>query len=255
MSDPNSIPSSPRRGIGAVGIGMRLIDILASRGALKLKDLAAAAGLAPPKAHRYLASLVDAGMVAQDGPPGVYALGPMALRIGVAALARHDVVQKASDGLADLRDRIRATCFVSAWSDRGPVILKWEDSQQPVTVVVRVGSVMPLLTSATGRAYLAFLPPTQLDELRAEEEAAAKSMTKRQIDSLIEETRRQGLGRVTGEFQPDIASLAAPLFAPTGEMVGAVTALGRSNDIDSRADGVVALALRDFANSLSALDR
>jgi DNA-binding IclR family transcriptional regulator len=256
MAGKSSVQASPepaaRRGVGAIGIGMQLVDVLASGGAMKLKDIAAAAGLPPPKAHRYLASLADAGMVFQADRSGPYELGPMALRVGVASMARHDVIQTACDALPDLRDQIRATCFVSGWGDRGPVILRWEDSQRPVTVVVKVGSSMPILTSATGRAFLAFLPQAQTGGLVAEEMLHDVQLNSQdRVDALIDETRRHGVGRVDGDFQAGIASLAAPLLSPLGQIAGVVTALGRVGEFDSQPDGAISQALLNFAKRLS----
>ncbi len=250
----NLQPEPARRGIGAIDIGMRLIDVLTDNGPMKLKDIAAAAGLPAPKAHRYLASFASAGMVAQAGRSSAYELGPMALRVGVAALERHDVVQQACAALPDLRDDIRATCFVAGWSDWGPIILRWEDSLRPVTVIVQVGSTLPLLRSATGRTFLTFLPDGDVAKLVEQELVDAgrsRANALKEIEALIEDTRAQGLGQVAGDFQPGIASLAAPLFTPLGKMVGAVTALGRDGDFDADLDGPIAKALRLFAGRVA----
>ena len=246
--------AAPKRGIGAIETGLRLIDVLASSdGPMQLKEIAAETGMPAAKAHRYLASFIAAGMVSQSGPSGRYDLGPMALRLGAVALGRFDVIETACGGLQNLRDDIRATCFVSGWSDRGPVILRWEDSRRPVTVIVQVGSTMPLLTSATGRAFLAHLPREATAglverELAADEFPAGGAAER--LDALIDETRKVGLGRTDGEFQPGISALAAPLFDPLGAMVGAVAALGRSGEFDGAHDGAVATALLAFTGSL-----
>ena len=47
------------------------------------------------------------------------------------ALARNDVIKRATDRLAGLRDDIRETCFLSCWSDRGPMIFRWEVRRRP----------------------------------------------------------------------------------------------------------------------------
>ncbi len=249
---PDTGSAAPKRGIGAIETGLRLIDVLASAdGPMQLKEIAAEAGMPAAKAHRYLASFIAAGMVSQSGPSGRYDLGPMAMRLGAAALGRFDCIESACAGLQRLRDDIRATCFVTGWSDRGPVILRWEDSRRPVTVIVQVGSTMPLLTSATGRAFLAHLPRETTGKLVGQELAAddATGISER-IDALVDETRTAGLGRTEGEFQPGICALAAPLFDPFGRMVGAVAALGRSGEFDGSYDGAVASALRQFAGKL-----
>jgi hypothetical protein len=58
-----------------------------------LKDLAAAAGMSAAKAHRYLVSFQRLGLVTQDPRSTRYDLGPAALQLGLAALARLDPVR------------------------------------------------------------------------------------------------------------------------------------------------------------------
>jgi DNA-binding IclR family transcriptional regulator len=240
-----------RRGIGSLEVGMGLLSVLAEAGgAMKLKDIAAAAGMPAAKAHRYLSSFLETGMVAQDGRSGRYDLGPFAARLGVAALARHDVIERAAGRLATLRDAIRETCFVSFWSDGGPIVIRWEDSLRPVTVNVRVGSPMPLLRSATGRLFLAYIPRSQLSRL-LDAEMAATGTTPQAVDDLIGRTRTRGLGRIKGELQADVDALAAPLFDPIGQMVGSVTALGRAGTFDASETGTVADSLRAFSKKVS----
>ncbi len=232
---------------------MGLIDVLASADRpMQLKDIAVAARMPAAKAHRYLASFVACGMVVQSQASNRYDLGPMALRVGVSALNRFDVIDRAGAGLVDLRDDIWATCFTSAWSDKGPIILRWEDSRRALTVIVHVGSTMPLLSSATGRAFLAFLPPELTASLlQSELEDSADAELVARIDAVTRETRASGLGRTLGEFQADIAALAAPLYDPLGRMVGAVTALGCKDEFDAAYDGTVAQKLRAYTARLA----
>lgn len=243
-------PPKSKNGIGAIDTGMRLLHALAAaQGPMPLKDLAAAADMPAAKAHRYLVSFIAADMISQENKSGRYDLGPMALRIGVAAIRRNDIVARACDQLASLRDMVQATCFVSGWSDRGPLVLRWEDSLRPVTVVVAVGSVLPLLTSATGRAFLTFLPENRTADLAAAEGAPyglSADVVEAETASIVEAARASGFGRTDGAFQNGIAALAIPLFDPLRGMIGAVTALGRQEDFDADVDGSVAKGLRLF---------
>jgi DNA-binding IclR family transcriptional regulator len=67
--------------------------------------------------------------------------------------------------------------FLAIWGNHGPTIVRWEESSEPVTLNVRVGSVMPLVTSATGRAFAAFMPWERIKQLLGKELA---SLRKRQ---------------------------------------------------------------------------
>lgn len=240
-----------RRGVASLEVGVRVLSTLADAGkAMMLKDIAAASGMPPAKVHRYLASFLRTGMVSQDGRSGRYDLGPFAARLGVAALARHDVIKRATGQLALLRNDIRETCFLSCWSDSGPMVFRWEDSLRPVTVNVLVGSVMPLLRSATGRVFLAFMPWSRLTGLLSDE-LSAVGMTEAEAGALAAAIRDRGLARIEGELQVDIDALAAPLFDQIGHMVGSVTALGRSGKFDISEGGAVAQQLRAFTKKVS----
>lgn len=251
--DPSAIPA--KRGVGAIETGMVLLEVLAeAAGPLALKDIAKAARMPPAKAHRYLVSFAATGMVAQEHRSGRYDLGPAALRLGVAALGRHDAVKQACERLPDLRDTIRATCFVAGWSDRGPLVLRWEDSLRPVTVIVSLGSILPLLTSATGRAFLGFLPETRVRDLLVSPDHRAglsKAAVRDRAATLRDETRQTGFGRATGDLQAGIHALSAPIHSAFDTMVGAVTALGPAEDFDASPTGATARALRDFVRSVS----
>lgn len=65
-----------RQGIQSVGIGLRVLEVLASQnGAAALGAIAQASDLSASQAHRYLASLIAAGMARQDAATGRYELG------------------------------------------------------------------------------------------------------------------------------------------------------------------------------------
>src|SRR5262245_32420854 len=98
---------SERQGVQSVEVGLRVMRQLAERpGPIALKDLAKAANMPAAKAHRYLVSLIRAGMAEQDRETGRYRLGPMALQIGLAALREIDVLKFGGEVLADLRAAI-----------------------------------------------------------------------------------------------------------------------------------------------------
>ena len=53
-------------------------------------------------------------------------------------------------------EEIGHTLALAVWGNHGPTIVHWEESPQAVTVNLRLGDVMPLLSSATGRCFAAY---------------------------------------------------------------------------------------------------
>ncbi len=253
----SSSTARPRaQGIQSVETGGALLEALVAGGQpMMLKDLAATAGMPAAKAHRYLVSFIRLGLVEQDGTAGRYTLGPFALRLGLSALGRLDAVRLATPRLPELASRLGATVALAVWGNHGATIVRWEESRDIVTVNVRAGGVMPLLSSATGRCFAAWMPPGAIDPLVTEElrqpDRPGVPRTRDEADRMLREVRDTGLARVTGELIPGIDALAAPVFDHRGAMVLAVTVLGYAGTFDSDPAGPVALALLGFAGDLS----
>jgi DNA-binding IclR family transcriptional regulator len=243
-----------RQGIQSVEIGVRLLRALADApGAVSLKALALAAGMPASKAHRYLVSFGRAGLVAQDAESGRYDLGPLALTLGLAALGRLNVARVGAWAAGTLRDRIDETVLIAVWGERGPVVIGWEESSKPVTVNVRIGSIMPLLTSATGRVFLGCLPDERTAAFVSAELAGPRlrGLVRPDPARLIAEVRRHGLGRVDGDMLPGVGALAAPVRDHEGKLAFVLTALGPQGVFDSRWDGATAKVLREVAAAAS----
>src|SRR6202790_2681092 len=140
-----------RSGIQSIEVGFRLLEVLtAERRAMMLRDLALAAGMSAAKAHRYLVSFLRLGLVAQDPVNGRYELGGFALQMGLARLARVDGVKLARIALTQLRDQIDQTVGIAVWGNQGPTVVHWMKSSHPAKASLKLGDVMPLLSSATG---------------------------------------------------------------------------------------------------------
>jgi DNA-binding IclR family transcriptional regulator len=99
------------------------------------------------------------------------------------------------------------------------------DGKRQGPLSVRVGYVLPLLGSATGRVYLAHLPPAETEPLLSAE-LRADRRKRRAIAELIAAVRRDGFAQ-TEEGAP-FSGLAAPIFEHDGRLAGSL-ALSRPN--------------------------
>jgi DNA-binding IclR family transcriptional regulator len=245
----------PRKGIASVETAFRVLSTLETApAALPLKELAQAAGLTPSAAHHYLVSLVRIGAVEQR-EDGRYGLGEFALRLGITALFRIDSLEAARQAMDRFRDAVDEAIFFSVWGNAGPTIVRWTESSHPVAVGFRIGNVMPVLRSATGNVFLAWLPPSVtapfVERERATTGGEAEAADPDAIERLRDEVRRAGLARTEGGLTPTIGALAAPAFDIEGRLAGALTTLGWFGQIDLRANGAVARALQAAASDLS----
>lgn len=253
-----------RAGIQSVEVGFALLDVLAQApGPLMLRDLAAAANMSAAKAHRYLVSFQRLGLVVQDSTSTRYELGPATLRLGLATLSRLDVVKMARERLPALIEATGHTMALAVWGNRGPTLVHWQETPLAMPVSLRLGDVMPLLSSATGRCFAAFIDhgggankaqPMIDDELALARKLGRSDLpsTPAQVQAMVQETRQQGLGRVVNVLLPGISGFCAPVFDADGHLVLGVVSLGSSATLDTAWDGPIAQRLRQFAQQLSA---
>ena len=253
-----------RAGIQSVEVGFALLDVLArGPGPLMLRDLAAVAGMSAAKAHRYLVSFQRLGLVVQDATTTRYELGPATLRLGLATLSRLDAVKMARERLPALGEQTGQTLALAVWGNHGPTLVHWQESPQAVPVNLRLGDVMPMLSSATGRCFAAFLGHgVGSDQARGliEREMAQARETGRtdvptdagQLQAMVQEARQRGLGRVRNVLLPGIAGFCAPVFDADGHLALGVVSLGSSASFNVEWDGPLASALLGMSRQLSA---
>jgi DNA-binding IclR family transcriptional regulator len=147
----------PWRGIQSVVIGVRVLSaVAAQRAPATLSTIAQAAELSSSQTHRYLSSLIASGMVKQTPLAGLYDLDAGAIRVGLAALARLNIFFSVDEKFLQLARQTNRTCFVAIWGEAGPTIIRWFAGFPPVITSVAIGSILPLLQTATGQIFYIF---------------------------------------------------------------------------------------------------
>lgn len=258
-------PATPRarerrQRVQAAETGTAILKALGSLGGrASLTLIASHIGESPAKVHRYLVSLTEGGLVNQDTASQQYFLGLETLLLGLAAMRQADPIRMAEASLIRLREELEVTCFVAVMGNKGPTIVRFEEPGLPVTVNVRVGSVLPILWSATGRALLAGLNDRQVYAMARSELQAATAAQRalldgdNPIDTLRQSVLDAGCACVRDTNLPGISAVAAPLYDYTGRPCAVLTALGASGGFDASADGMVGRAVRREAQAISQL--
>jgi DNA-binding IclR family transcriptional regulator len=249
-------------GVQSVETGIELLLALAALSAdtppPMLKTIAAAAGIPPAKAHRYLVSFIRTEMVERDAATGRYRLGPNARMIGIAAIRGSDVVRTASQRLPKLAEEAQHSAALAIWTEHGPTIVWVEQVRRPITITTHVGEMLPLLASATGRVFGAHMPRFQTQKLIGRELAANRRrdpdgpLTRaEEAEKLFEEVRRAGVGWTKGGLNQTVNALAAPIFDYRDAMVGAIAMLGPADSFDADPKGSLADQVRAAAADVS----
>jgi len=254
--------NKPSAGIQSLDTALRLLASMTARSdPATLSDIARDCDMPLSKAHRYLASFLNAGLVIQSGRSGKYDLGPGAVSLGLSALARHSFVNRTADDLADLCSQTGFTTLLSVWGSGGATVVRWERATAPLVTSMGLGTTLPLLNSATGRVFLAWAPLAMVEPLLSVELRKARRdempgpdmpATRLGVKDMIARTRRDGYASVDGRFIPGLVALAAPVLDWQNEAQLAITLIGMDiGALDPGSDTVTALKAFCDAHSIA----
>lgn len=253
-----------QRRIQSIEVGFQVIRAMETAdGPMPLRDVAAIAGMPPSKVHLYLVSFIREGLVRQDPHTGHYGLGSFAIQLGHSAIRQLDIVGLSRDELVALQEATSFATYLSVWGNRGPGIVSKVDGHRQGSLTVRLGYVLPLYASATGRIFLAYLNRSETAHLLAEELAAIRSGDEtwpgagdlpedpQVIEDQMEAIRQQGYATSRNNINANFAAMAAPIFDHTGRIVAAVTVLGSEKALTGARARSISRLLVDATGRLS----
>jgi DNA-binding IclR family transcriptional regulator len=248
------------KGIQSIELGCRLLAALADSGRpLSLGEIARAAGMPPSNARRYLISFVRTGLAEQDRATSLYDLSWFSLHLGLAALERRDVLRMGRPILRRLCDSLDQTVALVAWTQAGPIVVHFEESDRGVLrLVAPLGATLPLTSTAAGRVFAAWMAPEKtqsiiMKEVRGEGRSTYASRNRHQVDldNVIAEVKSRGLARMAGSPAEGVSTMAVPVFGYGGALAAALVALGYRGSFDLSWTGSIATGLKQAAAELS----
>lgn len=198
--------------------GHKVLTVLETLGASptaqRLGDIAVAAEMTKPTAHRLLRLLADSGWAtSRDG--GYYELGPRA-----KALAGHNEGawgDSVEQEVRTLAVELGQTVHVGMLAGDEVLYTHKAAGPQPFSMRSRVGMRMALHSTGIGKAILAWLPEAEVRAVSDRRGLPARTpSTITGIDELIEHlgvTRERGYATDLEENEENVRCVAVPLFA------------------------------------------
>lgn len=217
--------------IKSVNNAFVILEIVArNNGPMPLKTISSLAKISPSKAHRYLQSLCACGLLNQAQKSGAYDLGVSALRLGLSAVNRVDIVNRAGDELSGLANSLDADVILTVWTDLGPTVVRYERSKNPSLSMVGPGVAFPALNSATGLVFLAYGAPALVEEAmrrEAGDKLPMNGLKANQLNDRLAQVRSDGFACMTSSFIEGRQGVAAPILSLDDKIVAAITYVRR----------------------------
>jgi len=214
------------RNVGTVDKALKLLDFFSvERSEIGLSELARLAGYDKATTRRLLVALAKHGFVEQDQYTRAYRLGAGPVRLARIRESCFPLVQTAIPIVRDLARQTGETVHLSEFSAGSLITVHVEDSTHANRVYVDPGLVLPLHSTASGIAYLAFCGE-EADRLIGDGPLAAHTShtttDPREIEEEVRVAARRGYSVGDQGFEEGVFSVAAPILGPDGLAIGTI---------------------------------
>lgn len=201
---------------------LALLDTLAEMPrAAGVSELARASGAGRGTVHQQLSTLVAAGWVERlDG--GIYRLSLHAARISHAALDQANLGTRVLPVMERLAAATGEAISLAVLDGTRALIVQRVESGQMLRADLRIGTRMPLATTASGQVLTAFALPHQLDLLASSGVPLADA-------SVLDAVRQEGAAFSVDLYLMGISAVAAPVRDGSGRVLAALSIAGPSS--------------------------
>lgn len=182
-------------------------------------ELAKRTGIPKPTISRLTYTLTKLGYLAHVESQGKYRLGAGVLALGYRMLSSMDIRKLAQPLMQELAEVTQASVSLGTRDRLSMVYVESCRSSANVTLKLDVGSLIPLATTAMGKALLCVLSEAErgplLDQVRLQQGERWPSI-KASIEQGFKDYQQFGFCISAGEWQSDVHAVGVPLLGPDG---------------------------------------
>jgi DNA-binding IclR family transcriptional regulator len=226
-------------------------------GSTGVREMATALGLSPSSAHRLLTALADEGFVRQDAASSKYLLGVEFYRLANIAAAKAPIRQAALKHMQRLVDACNETALLGIYDDlrQEMIFVARVESKHALRYAIELNQWMPVHVAASGLAIMAFLSAEEIQSIIERTRLVPLtdlSITEPyRLQMEMQTIRARGAAISRGHRVQGAVGLAAPIFGPSGKVVGDVCLTIPEQRFDERAEEQILDLLLACARSVT----
>jgi len=244
---PGSDDTGPRS--SALLRGLAIVEVLVDRGSLRVEELAAAVDMPVSTVYRYVRALREHGYL--DEVAGAYSVGRRLAVSGRSSGAQH-LVRVAEPYLVRLRERTEETAILTVRVRTTALCLDRVSPRRRLPLSFQRGATRPLYGGAGATVLLAYAPAGVLAEVLASPmpPTTARTPTAATLPGVLATIRERGYAVSTSEVDPQMTSVAAPVFR-AGVCVCGLSVAGTERSLRGRRLAGCVEAVRQESEALS----
>lgn len=258
-SKPGETPAR-RSQVTSVERALTILELLAERRqGLSTSDLSRRARIPKSSTSYLLRTLVSRGYVRRDAETGHHTLGLRLLSLGGQAIQGMELRDVAMPYLRHIAERTRLDTHLAILDHGDAVYVERVESPGFIKMATWIGRRMVPHVTAVGKALICCHDREAVEQIVALHPLRPITpITPNTITSLrgllaeLEETRRRGYAIDDEEHEARVRCVAAPVFAPGGEVVAAIGVSGTSGQISDDLLPKIGALIRSAALKFSA---
>ena len=194
-----------------------------------LAELSVSVGAPKPTTHRWLISLEAAGLLQRTPDGRRFELAPRASQLAFEILGnkpggtiRHEILRR-------IVEEVGEACNLTVFDGTQVTYLDRVESNWPLRITFQQGSKVPAYCSASGKLFLALMPPAKRDlvlgQMPLERLTENTLIDKSELLKELVAIRRDGYALDREEFMSGLVCLAVPIHQRKGRARTCVAAL------------------------------
>lgn len=236
----------------------RALDILLcfsrEKPVLTLTQIAEQVDLHKSTVYRLLATLERKRFVQRDQVNGAYRLGTQLVELGFSVRRNANITDLATPYMQRLALEHRETVDLAIFEDTAVVYLQVIESSQRIKIAAAPGERLPAFCTATGKAFLAYLPDDQVRKifkksLRKYTEHTRLSYA--ELSKSLQATRERGYAISEEEFESGINAVASPILDTNQHPIAAIAVVGPAFRLPSERLKRVGKSLKATADQIA----
>jgi IclR family transcriptional regulator, pca regulon regulatory protein len=224
--DEQILKPGDRDYVGALASGLEVLQAFdGEHPRMTLSEVAARTDMDRAKARRFLLTLHALGFVKRTGRQ--FELTPRVLQLGYAYQASNRYRAVIQQYLEDITAELGESSSLAVLDGDDVVyVVRSAARHRLMAITLSVGTRLPAAYTSMGRVLLAQLPESELaaflDRIRLERFTESSVVDKAALRCAIDQAREQGYSIVDQELDSGLRSVAVPVFAGSGELLGAI---------------------------------
>jgi len=187
------------------------------RGEWGITALADYLGFAKSTVHGIVQALVQENILKRSNRDSLYKCGSQMMRLGLLTLTELEIKRISRDVLLSLNDITGETVFLTIYMEGRIRVVGSRESDKPLRLSISVGSEMPIDRGACAKVLFSYLPETEREKIKRDENFDATI-----VESSMTDVLRDGYATSKDEVYTDISAVAAPIFNGERQLEGMI---------------------------------